>query len=176
MPQPQPSLSTSQLAALDLLIAHMQENNQTQVSPMGFIDGIVHSVTHAVSSVTHAATTAATNVGHAVTNAVTGAVQGANQAAQSANNSATSAAQGAATAAPQVAQAARGMMQTAMGGNRGTIMTSAIGAAGEAASVGEARVSDPRLAATLQALADNQSSFAGISLDQLIALRNSLAR
>jgi hypothetical protein len=67
------NLTKSQLAALDLLIAHMEENKG---QPMSFIDSIVNAVTdvaHAVTNVATNATNAVTNVAANATNAVTNA-------------------------------------------------------------------------------------------------------
>lgn len=62
MAQNQPALSKDQLAALDLLIAHMQAQGATELG--SFIDGLVHSITNAVTSVAHHVTKAATDFSH----------------------------------------------------------------------------------------------------------------
>lgn len=51
------NLSKSELAAIDLMIAHMQENNLTQMG--SFIDSIVSAVTSAASAVTSVVTAVA---------------------------------------------------------------------------------------------------------------------
>lgn len=72
------NLSKSQLAAIDLMIAHMEEHKG---QPMSFISSIVDAVTHVASSVANVATNAATDVTQAVTNAAPAVVNAITAAA-----------------------------------------------------------------------------------------------
>ena len=64
------NLSKAELAALDFMIAYMQQNNKTQLG--GFIDSIVDAVTNVANKVADVATNAAqqaTNIVNTATNA-----------------------------------------------------------------------------------------------------------
>ena len=150
MPPPKPSLSKSQLAALDFIIAHMKENNQTQLGSLSFIDSIWNAVTDAASDVTNAVTNAATDAASAVTQIVTDAAPYVTQAATVATDALTQAAQ---TQAIQQA------------------ITSAL-----LAAAGEARVADPKWQAAVQKLSAGRPTLQGVSLDQLVALRSKLSK
>jgi hypothetical protein len=91
------NLTKSQLAALDLLIAHMEENKG---QPMSFIDSIVNAVT----DVAHAVTNVATNATNVVTNAATDVANAVVNAAPAVVNVLTAAAP-VVTALAQVAAA-----------------------------------------------------------------------
>jgi hypothetical protein len=65
------NLTKSQLAALDLLIAHMEEN---QGKPLSFIGSIVDAVSSVAKAVNNVATNAVVAATNAATNAVTDTV------------------------------------------------------------------------------------------------------
>lgn len=106
MENSEPKLSKSELAALDLMIAYMQDNNQTQLG--GFISSVVNAVTSAASFVADVAVDAATAVADA---AVVSANAVADAAVVSAN-AVAGAATGVASAATAVADAAVAVANT----------------------------------------------------------------
>lgn len=72
------NLSKSELAAIDFMIAYMQDNKKTEL--MGFWDSIVNAVSDAANAVTNVVSTAAqgvTDVANTAANAVTNVVNAA---------------------------------------------------------------------------------------------------
>lgn len=72
------NLSKSELAAIDFMIAYMQDNKKTEL--MGFWDSIVNAVSDAANSVTNVVSTVAqgaTDVANTAANAVTNVVSAA---------------------------------------------------------------------------------------------------
>lgn len=106
----EPKLSKSELAALDLMIAYMQDNNQTQLG--GFISSVVNAVTSAASFVADVAVDAATAVADAAVVSATAVADAAVVSATAVAGVATDAAKGVASAATAVADAAVAVAST----------------------------------------------------------------
>jgi hypothetical protein len=144
------NLTKAQLAALDLLIAHMEENKG---QPLSFIGSILSAVTDVATAVTTVTANAAAAVTKGATNAATNAVTDATNAA---TNAATNLARAVTFAIPSVVDAF-------------TFAAPVVSALAQAVAVG-AVANDPKaLQAGGNPLQDLEKSM---TLENLIKIRN----
>jgi hypothetical protein len=144
-------LSKTELAAVNLLIAHLEEANRARMESDGFIDSIASVVSAAANAVTAAASVAAVGVARAAIGAGTAVTNAATAAGAAVADAATAAGAAVANAAANPA-----------------IASAAEDAAVATLAIGSSSISMLALIAKLNS-GDVESA---LSLDNLITLRN----